>query len=109
MYARCTFEHEWPAFIDLYDLRWHEERGRNTSARFNISPTQDDLMVHNDAVGKQVAETARWWLVPFWAKELPKAAMFNSRIETVTTGLVSEFARAANSLPKDRWLIHVLE
>ncbi|WP_183830399.1 SOS response-associated peptidase [Aliirhizobium cellulosilyticum] len=85
MCGRFTFEHEWPAFTDLYDLPWDQERGRNTQARFNISPTQDVLIVHNDAAGHQMAETARWWLVPFWAKELPKGAMFNARIETIGT------------------------
>ncbi len=85
MCGRFTFEHEWLAFVDLYDLPWDAERGRNTQARYNIAPTQTVLMVHNDQEGKQVAEEARWWLVPFWAKEMPKAAMFNSRIETVDT------------------------
>jgi hypothetical protein len=27
----------------------------------------------------------RWWLVPWWAKEMPKAAMFNARSEAVET------------------------
>ncbi|TBD47091.1 SOS response-associated peptidase [Rhizobium ruizarguesonis] len=85
MCGRFSFEHEWPAFVDLYDLPWDVERGRNTRARFNIAPTQDVLIVHNDADGRQKAEDARWWLVPFWAKELPKATMFNARIETVET------------------------
>jgi putative SOS response-associated peptidase YedK len=85
MCGRFTLEHEWPAFVDLYDLPWDVERGRNTDARFNIAPTQTVLMVHNDAEGRQMAEEGRWWLVPFWAKELPKAAMFNARIETVDT------------------------
>ena len=85
MCGRFTFEHEWPAFVDLYEFPWDVERGRNTEARFNIAPTQTVLMVHNDAKGQQVVEDARWWLVPFWAKEMPKAAMFNSRIETVDT------------------------
>jgi putative SOS response-associated peptidase YedK len=79
------FEPAWPAFVDLYDLPWGTERGRNTQARYNIAPTQTVLMVHDDPDGQQVAEEARWWLVPFWAKEMPKAAMFNARIETVDT------------------------
>jgi putative SOS response-associated peptidase YedK len=53
--------------------------------RFNISPTQTVPIVHNDKDGKEIAEEARWWLVPWWAKEMPKAAMFNARIETVAT------------------------
>jgi putative SOS response-associated peptidase YedK len=53
-----------PAFLDLYQLP-AEERGRNTQARVNIAPIQDVLIVHNDTDGRQEAETARWWLVPF--------------------------------------------
>ncbi len=85
MCGRFTFEHEWPVFLDLYDLDPAQERGRNTQARYNIAPTQDVLIVHNDVEGKQMAQNARWWLVPFWAKELPKGAMFNARIETIGT------------------------
>jgi putative SOS response-associated peptidase YedK len=40
MCGRFTFEHEWPAFVGLYDLPWDEERGRNTAARYNIVPTR---------------------------------------------------------------------
>lgn len=58
MCGRFTFEHEWPAFIDLYDLPWQAERGRNTEARFNIAPTQSVLMAHSDADGAQMAEEA---------------------------------------------------
>lgn len=91
---KFTFEHEWPAFLDLYQLP-AEERGRNTQARVNIAPIQDVLIVHNDTDGRQEEETARWWLVPFWAKELPKGAMFNARIETIGTS--PAFRDTANS------------
>jgi putative SOS response-associated peptidase YedK len=30
-------------------------------------------------------DDGRWWLVPFWAREIPKAALFNARIETADT------------------------
>lgn len=85
MCGRFVLEHPWPEFADLYDLVWDEERGRNTQPRWNIAPTQDVLIVHSDGAGRQQVETARWWLVPFWAKEMPKAAMFNARIETIGT------------------------
>lgn len=85
MCGRFTFDHEWPAFSKLFDLNWERERGRNTQARYNIAPTQDVLIVCNDTAGMQKAETARWWLVPHWAKEMPKAAMINARIETIGT------------------------
>ncbi|MCC2098816.1 MAG: SOS response-associated peptidase, partial [Hyphomicrobiales bacterium] len=31
--------------------------------------------------GHQIVEDGRWWLVPFWAKEMPKWALFNARSE----------------------------
>jgi hypothetical protein len=123
MCGRFTFEYEWPAFIHLYDLSWQSERGRNTEARF-IAPTQTVLIVHNDADDTQVAGEARWWLVPFWAKELPKAAMFNAHIEAVDTApafretfkskrcliLTSafyEWAVSEGDGKEDPWLIHL--
>jgi putative SOS response-associated peptidase YedK len=33
--------------------------------------------------GNHRLREGRWWLVPWWAKEMPKAAMFNARIESV--------------------------
>jgi putative SOS response-associated peptidase YedK len=30
-------------------------------------------------------DEGRWWLVPHWAKELPKATLFNARSETAAT------------------------
>lgn len=85
MCGRFAFDHEWPAFSRMFDLDWDQERGRNAQARSNIAPTQDVLIVHDDAAGAQKAETPRWWLVPHWAKEMAKAAMFNARIETIGT------------------------
>ncbi|MER9330553.1 SOS response-associated peptidase [Mesorhizobium sp. M0152] len=34
-----------------------------------------------DDDGNHKVRSGRWCLVPFWAKEIPKAAMFNARIE----------------------------
>ncbi|MEB2846645.1 SOS response-associated peptidase [Endobacterium cereale] len=126
MCGRFTFEQDWPAFLHLYELDCDKERGRNTAARYNIAPTQDVLMVHADPDGRQVAETARWWLVPHWAKEMPRAAMFNARIERI--GISPAFRDAFKSrrclIPadgfyewtvnaddgrKDPWLIHMPE
>lgn len=35
--------------------------------------------------GNHKLREGRWWLVPWWAKEMPKAAMFNARVETADT------------------------
>ena len=95
--------------------------------RYNIAPTQRVPVVHLNRDGEEVAEEARWWLVPFWAKELPKQAMFNARIETVSTsGAFKEAFRSKRCLipadgfyewtidpadpkgkTKDPWYIHL--
>lgn len=55
----------------------------NMEPKFNIAPTEDVDFVTLNKGGTRELLTGRWWLVPFWAKELPKAAMFNARIETI--------------------------
>lgn len=86
MCGRFTHRLSWADIVRLYRLTLDPHAGRNDMpARFNISPTQTVPIVRNDADGNEIAEDARWWLVPWWAKEMPKAAMFNARIETVAT------------------------
>ena len=84
MCGRFTEMMPWPELVRLYRLSdpW---LGRNTAARYNIAPTQTVPFIHHDDLGLQVLRDGRWWLVPHWAKEMPKAAMFNARIETVDT------------------------
>lgn len=55
--------------------------GRNDPPRYNVAPTQDVGFLYHDGEAVQVAD-GRWWLVPFWAKELPKYPLFNARSET---------------------------
>jgi putative SOS response-associated peptidase YedK len=84
MCGRFTEMMPWPELVRLYRLTdpWI---GRNTPPRFNIAPTQVIPFIHHDDAGEQVLTEGRWWLVPHWAKETPKGAMFNARIETVDT------------------------
>jgi putative SOS response-associated peptidase YedK len=83
MCGRFTNELTWSQIHALY--RIHERPATNLPPRFNIAPTQDVDFVHLDKTGNMELDRGRWWLVPFFAKELPKAAMFNARIETVDT------------------------
>jgi putative SOS response-associated peptidase YedK len=100
MCGRFILEREWREIYELYDLTLSKDTGRNTEARYNIAPTDPVLFVHNDREGKQVVNEGRWWLVPFWAKELPKQPMFNARIETV-----SETAAFRDAFKSKRCLI----
>ncbi|WP_105430248.1 SOS response-associated peptidase [Neorhizobium sp. T6_25] len=85
MCGRFTHHLPWSEIHRLYRLTLDKDRGRNTQPRYNIAPTQSVLFVHHDKEGNQVVDEGRWWLVPHWAKEMPKATLFNARSETAPT------------------------
>ncbi|WP_108462388.1 SOS response-associated peptidase [Devosia naphthalenivorans] len=87
MCGRFTNEMTWSELHALYKLsdELFPVAPHNMQPRYNIAPTQDVDFVHLDKAGNMELDRGRWWLVPFFAKELPKAAMFNARIETVDT------------------------
>ncbi len=86
MCGRFTNELSWADIHALYKLSDEMFPTRsNMQPRYNIAPTQDVDFVHLDKAGNMELNRGRWWLVPFFAKELPKAAMFNARIETIDT------------------------
>jgi putative SOS response-associated peptidase YedK len=80
MCGRFTRYHSWRDIHRMYELTDSEE-GRNTEARYNIAPTQDVLFITEGKDGYQKVREGRWWLVPSWAKEMPKYALFNARSE----------------------------
>ncbi|WP_421579768.1 SOS response-associated peptidase [Shinella sp. M31] len=84
MCGRFTQMLPWRQLVALYRLT-DNMKARNTEARFNIAPTQTVPFIRLDNEGNQVVDDGRWWLIPHWAKEPSKAAMFNARIETVAT------------------------
>lgn len=84
MCGRFTNELTWPELYALYNIH-NEGPKTNAQPRYNIAPTQDVDFVHLDKAGNMELDRGRWWLVPFFSKELPKAAMFNARIETIDT------------------------
>ncbi|MCG8270985.1 SOS response-associated peptidase [Aquamicrobium sp. NLF2-7] len=80
MCGRFTRYHSWRDIHRMYELTDSEE-GRNTEARYNIAPTQEVLFITEGKDGYQKVREGRWWLVPSWAKEMPKYALFNARSE----------------------------
>jgi putative SOS response-associated peptidase YedK len=84
MCGRFTLHHTWRELWELYRLS-DADAGRNDEARYNIAPTQEVPFVTAGDSGQHQLRQGRWWLVPWWAKEMPKQAMFNARIETVAT------------------------
>ena len=56
----------------------------NYPPRYNVAPTDQIRIVRVDPRdGERVLAMARWGLVPFWMKELPKVPHINARAETV--------------------------
>ena len=87
MCGRFTNEMTWAEIHALYKLsdNMYPTAPSNMQPRYNIAPTQSVDFAHLDKAGNMELSRGRWWLVPFFAKELPKAAMFNARIETIDT------------------------
>lgn len=79
MCGRYTNHLSWTEIVELYELT-DTGPALNLPARSNIAPTQDVPFVALDD-GRRVLKMGRWWLVPHWAKEMPKYAMFNARSE----------------------------
>ncbi|NKB52105.1 MAG: SOS response-associated peptidase [Rhizobiaceae bacterium] len=81
MCGRFTLEYSWAEIHDAIDLIPTSAAGRNDPPRFNIAPTQQVgfLSQRDDEISVQ---DGRWWLVPFWAKEIPKYPLFNAHSET---------------------------
>lgn len=48
---------------------------------YNVAPTQ--LVPMLQLIGSRALTEASWGLVPHWSDEIPKAALINSRIETI--------------------------
>lgn len=54
--------------------------------RYNVAPTTQVLCVVEEQPGERTAQTFRWGLVPFWAKDIKIGyRMINARSETVAS------------------------
>ena len=73
----------------------------NFPPRFNVAPTQDIPIIRIARDGERELVMARWGLVPFWLKELPKKPFINARCETVDTAPMfrEAFARRRALIP----------
>lgn len=125
MCGRFTLHRSWREIVELYRLTAPADLGRNTVARYNISPTQDVLFVTAGEGGGDTLREGRWWLVPAWAKEMPRYAMFNARSEDADSkpAFRDSFRRQRCLIPadgfyewtrgedggRDPWYIHLPE
>lgn len=88
MCGRFTNELTWSELHSLYklsDLNFPSAPPSNLQPRYNIAPTQQIDIAHLDKAGQIELDRARWSLIPFFSKEVPKFATMNARIETVAT------------------------
>ena len=103
MCGRFTRYLSWSEIVRLYRLTAPAETGRNDAPAYNVAPTDPVPFVTAGENGAHRLREGRWWLVPWWAKEMPKAAMFNARIETAdTSGAFKDaFASTRCLIPAD--------
>ena len=81
MCGRFILDYSWAEIHDAIDLIPTNAAGRNDPPRYNIAPTQQvGFLCEKDS--EVELRDGRWWLVPFWAKEVPKYPLFNARSET---------------------------
>ena len=81
MCGRFTIQYTWAEYFEGLNLIPAEAKGRNDPPRYNVAPTQDVGFVCK-VDDEYTIKDGRWWLVPHWAKEIPKYPMFNARSET---------------------------
>ena len=84
-HGRFTRYLSWSEIVRLYRLTAPAELGRNDAPAYNVAPTDPVPFVTAGENGAHKLREGRWWLVPWWAKEMPKAAMFNARSVTADT------------------------
>jgi putative SOS response-associated peptidase YedK len=60
----------------------------NFPQRYNVAPTDLVPIIRMGEDGQRELVIARWGLVPFWMKDIPKKAFINARAETVAHGLL---------------------
>jgi putative SOS response-associated peptidase YedK len=71
---------------EAYKRLFRAERLPNSNfpPRYNVAPTDEIPIVRVDPHdGTRELTMARWGLVPFWMKEIPKVPHINARTETV--------------------------
>lgn len=120
MCGRFVIQATWVEYREALGIIVPDEAiGRNDPARYNVAPTQDVPFITADGV-----KDGRWWLVPFWAKEMPKWALFNARSEDahkkpafreafkskrciIPASGYYEWTKNAEDGGKDPWAIHL--
>lgn len=103
MCGRFTRYHSWAEIHRMYRLTDPRETGRNDEAAYNVCPTDIVPFVVAGENGAHKLREGMWWLVPWGAKERPKAPTINARIETIDTlwSFKDAFRRSRCLIPAD--------
>ncbi|TDJ26194.1 MAG: SOS response-associated peptidase [Gammaproteobacteria bacterium] len=65
-------------YLELLDQKFSGED------RYNVAPTEQVSVIRRSREGGLVARDKRWWLTPYWSKELStRYSMFNAKSETL--------------------------
>ncbi len=82
MCGRYSLIHNYEFIEDRFEF--DESDIREFSARYNIAPTQESIVIAADESGRRL-KMMRWGLIPAWAKdETIGGRMINARAETLT-------------------------
>jgi putative SOS response-associated peptidase YedK len=82
MCGRTTYFESHEEMMVFYDTH---EPVPDLPKRWNVAPTTQILTIVRGDDGHRHGVTARWGLVPFWAKDIPRnLSTINARAETIT-------------------------
>ena len=110
MCGRFTRYLPWSEIQRLYRLTTDWERQRNDAPRYNIAPTDPVPFVTQGENGAHKLREGRWWLVPWWAKEMPKQAMFQCADRDGRNVERLQGCFSVDAMPNTRgWLLRVDE
>ena len=90
-------------FDDIFKPAAAEKAVENAIARYNVAPTQQVAIIERTAENERRATTARWSLLPRWAKSIKdRPQWINARSDKVLT---SKVWRSLAARPEGRVLI----
>ena len=103
MCGRYTTAADRVKFDDIFKPAAVEKAVEKAVGRYNVAPTQQVAIINRTAEDERLASTARWSLVPRWAKSVKERPQWiNARSDKVLT---SKLWRSLAASPEGRILI----
>ena len=90
----------------LFRLTKITEAAKAWKARYNLSPTQNALVIRGMPDTERELTVMRWGLIPHWSKESGGYSTFNARAETLNSkpAFRSSFRHHRAIIPADGFL-----